>query len=58
MQSYQCRLWGCNAIHVEMSYEECFMSCDVLFTEVVNDAPVRFRHSKPLTVARTNVDVD
>lgn len=34
------------------------ISGDVLFTEVVDDTPVCFRHSKPLTVPRTNVDVD
>lgn len=35
-----------------------FVCGDVLFTEVVNDTPVRFRHSEPLAVARTDVDVD
>ena len=30
---------------------------DVLFTEVVDDAPVGFRDSEPLTVSRTDVDV-
>ena len=28
-----------------------------LFTEVVDDAPVRFRNSEPLAVSRTDVDV-
>lgn len=31
---------------------------DVLFTEVIDDAPVGLGHSEPFTVARTNVDVD
>lgn len=34
------------------------LSAAVLFAKVVDDAPVWFRHSKPLTVTRTNVDVD
>lgn len=33
-------------------------SGDALFTEVVDDAPVRLRHSKPFTVPRADVDVD
>lgn len=37
---------------------QTIFSGDVLFTEVIDDAPVRLRHSKPLAVPRTNINID
>lgn len=53
VHSYQCQLWG-----LARKLAKKKVCGDVPFTEVVDDTPVRFRHSKPLAVPRTNVDVD